>query len=71
MLDNNYKMLENDCTDEELMRSIHDEDYISYNKLFERYFKRLCQYVYSILLNEDDAEDVVQDFSSILALSQK
>jgi len=61
LLDNNYKMLENDCTDEELMRSIHDEDYISYNKLFERYFKRLCQYVYSILLNEDDAEDVVQD----------
>ena len=39
----------------------HDDDYISYNKLFERYFKRLCQYVYSILLNKDDAEDVVQD----------
>ena len=54
-------MLETYSTDEELIKLIHDDDYISYNKLFERYFKRLCQYVYSILLNKDDAEDVVQD----------
>lgn len=48
-------------TDESLIKLIHDDDYVSYNKLFERYFKRLCQYVYSILLNKDDAEDVVQE----------
>jgi len=54
-------MPETYSTDEEIIKLIHDDDYISYNKLFERYFKRLCQYVYSILLNKDDAEDVVQD----------
>ena len=34
-------------TDEKLIEAIRGNDYISYNKLFERYYGRLCQYVYS------------------------
>ncbi len=37
-----------------------NNDYISYNKLFDRYYGRLCQYVYSLLMDRNDAEDVVQ-----------
>lgn len=48
-------------TDEELIRAIGRDDYISYNKLFGRYYGRLCQYVYGLLMNKDDAEDIVQD----------
>lgn len=49
------------ATDEKLMESIGGGDYISYNKLFERYYVRLCQYVYGFLLDKNDAEDVVQE----------
>lgn len=48
-------------TDEQLIRAIGRDDYISYNKLFERYYGRLCQYVYGFLMNKDDTEDIVQD----------
>lgn len=54
-------MFETNSTDEYLIEKIADNDYGSYNKLFERYYVRLCQYVYSLLLNKDDAEDVVQE----------
>ena len=37
-------------TDEKLIEAIRGNDYISYNKLFERYYGRLCQYVYSLLM---------------------
>ena len=33
-------------TDEKLIEAIRKDDYVSYNKLFERYYGRLCQYVY-------------------------
>ena len=48
-------------TDEKLIEAIRKDDYISYNKLFERYYGRLCQYVYSLLMNKSDTEDVVQE----------
>lgn len=47
--------------DERLMEAIRKSDYISYNKLFERYYGCLCQYVYSLLMDKSDAEDVVQE----------
>ena len=43
------------------MIAIGNNDYISYNKLFDRYCRRLCQYVYSLLMDRNDAEDVVQE----------
>lgn len=54
-------MLEAHITDEYLIAAIGESDYRSYNRLFERYYVRLCQYVYSLLTNKDDAEDVVQE----------
>lgn len=47
--------------DKVLMIAIGDNDYISYNKLFNRYYGRLCQYVYGLLMDRNDAEDVVQE----------
>ena len=47
--------------DKVLMLAIGNNDYISYNKLFDRYYGRLCQYVYSLLMDRNDAEDVVQE----------
>ena len=37
--------------DKVLMLAIGNNDYISYNKLFDRYYGRLCQYVYSLLMD--------------------
>ncbi|MDR1402140.1 MAG: RNA polymerase sigma-70 factor, partial [Tannerellaceae bacterium] len=47
--------------DAQLIAAIKRNDPISYNKLFIRYYVRLCKYVYSILLNKDDAEDIIQE----------
>ena len=51
--------------DKVLMLAIGNNDYISYNKLFDRYYGRLCQYVYSLLMDRNDAEDVVQELYPI------
>ena len=48
-------------TDERLIEAIRKNDYVSYNKLFERYYGRLCQYVYSLLMDKSDTEDIVQE----------
>ena len=48
-------------TDEKLIAAIGNDDYTSYNKLFVRYYSRLCCYVYCLLGEKEDAEDVVQD----------
>ena len=42
--------------DKVLMIAIGNNDYISYNKLFDRYYGCLCQYVYSLF--DDSAESV-------------
>lgn len=54
-------MFETYVADEELIEGIGKSDYVSYNKLFGRYYGRLCQFVYSLLLDKNDAEDVVQE----------
>lgn len=48
-------------TDEILIAGIGKDDYTSYNKLFVRYYSRLCYYVYRMLMDKEDAEDVVQE----------
>jgi len=55
------EMSDTTTTDEKLIEAIGRGDYVSYNKLFERYYARLCQYVYSLLMDKSDAEDVVQE----------
>lgn len=47
--------------DKVLMIAIGNSDYVSYSKLFDRYYGRLCQYVYGLLMDRNDAEDVVQE----------
>lgn len=48
-------------TDEMLFAAIKANDYVSYNHLFTRYYTRLCKYVYSLLMNKNDTEDVIQE----------
>ena len=48
-------------TDEKLIAAIKENDYVGYNKLFMRYYGRLCQYVYPLLKDKADTEDVVQE----------
>ena len=54
-------MSDTTTTDEKLIEAIGRGDYVSYNKLFERYYTHLCQYVYGLLMDKSDAEDVVQE----------
>ncbi|MDR0574150.1 MAG: RNA polymerase sigma-70 factor [Tannerella sp.] len=58
-------------TDETLMAAIKKDDYASYNRLFERYYGRLCQYVYGWLENREDSEDIIQDLFLILWSGRK
>ncbi|HCC51646.1 MAG TPA: RNA polymerase sigma-70 factor [Porphyromonadaceae bacterium] len=48
-------------TDETLIAAIKEDDYVSYNRLFVRYYNRLCQYVYGWLENREDSEDIIQE----------
>lgn len=50
-----------DTTDEKLIVAIRQNDYGSYNTLFVRYYSSLCRYVYSILHDREDTEDIVQE----------
>lgn len=54
-------MRELSVTDEKLAASIREGDYACYNMLFMRYYSRLCRYVYGVLHDREDAEDVVQE----------
>ena len=54
-------MKESDESDEKLMDAIKMGDYVSYNKLFIRYYSRLCGFVYRMIANQQDTEDVVQE----------
>ncbi len=58
-------------TDEKLIAAIGNDDYTSYNKLFVRYYSRLCCYVYRLLGEKEDAEDVVQDLFFTLWKNRK
>lgn len=45
----------------EQTQAIARGDYMSYNQLFRCYYQPLCQYVYTLLADKEDAEDVVQE----------
>lgn len=64
-------MLKISITDEKLIAAIGKDDYISYNKLFVRYYNRLCCYVYRLLTDKEDAEDVVQELFLTLSSNRK
>ncbi|MDR2919244.1 MAG: RNA polymerase sigma-70 factor [Tannerella sp.] len=48
-------------TDEKLIIAIKHNDYVSYNNLFVRYYTRLCRYVYRLLPDKEETEDIVQE----------
>lgn len=48
-------------TDEKLITAIRQNDYVSYNNLFVRYYTGLCRYVYGLLSDKEDTEDIVQE----------
>ncbi|MDR0756421.1 MAG: RNA polymerase sigma-70 factor [Tannerella sp.] len=50
-----------DEIDTSLVNGIRNDDYMCYNQLFVRYYKSLCQFVYGLVTNRDDAEDIVQE----------
>lgn len=54
-------MWNDSVTDKTLLAAIGNDDYAAYNKLFVRYYNRLCCYVYRVLENKEDTEDVVQE----------
>lgn len=54
-------MYDQSVTDQILIAAIRENDYVSYNTLFVRYYNRLCQYVYSMLQDKNDSEDIVQE----------
>ncbi|MCC8142713.1 MAG: RNA polymerase sigma-70 factor [Tannerellaceae bacterium] len=47
--------------DLKLINEIKKDDYVSYNKLFTRYYNPLCYYVYQMIKEKSDAEDIVQE----------
>jgi RNA polymerase sigma-70 factor (ECF subfamily) len=50
-----------DENDSALIYGIGNDDYTCYNQLFVRYYQPLCQFVYGLAANRDDAEDIVQE----------
>ncbi|MDP4185130.1 MAG: RNA polymerase sigma-70 factor [Bacteroidota bacterium] len=47
--------------DDELFLRIKESDYKSYNHFFERYYCRLCAFVFKITGDSSGSEDIVQD----------
>lgn len=48
-------------SDAKLATAIRQGDYISYNTLFIRYYNKLCQFVYRMISDRQDSEDIVQE----------
>jgi RNA polymerase sigma-70 factor (ECF subfamily) len=48
-------------SDTQLMADIKKGGYVSYNKLFVRYYHPLCQFVYGFIANRSDTEDIIQE----------
>jgi RNA polymerase sigma-70 factor (ECF subfamily) len=52
---------ESNETDEQLIDGIKRDDYVSYSRLFVRYYQSLCRFVYGMTASRHDTEDIVQD----------
>lgn len=48
-------------TDLQLIAGVRNGDYMSYKTLFMQYYNPLCYYVYGIVENRDDSEDIIQN----------
>jgi RNA polymerase sigma-70 factor (ECF subfamily) len=59
----------NSLTDEQLFAFIQDGDRRSLEKLFERYYQRLCRFAFQLLGDRETCEEVVSD--SFVELWQK
>ncbi len=51
----------NNNHDLQLINEIADNNCVSYNKLFSSYYNSLCHYVYNIIRDKNDTEDIVQE----------
>lgn len=49
-----------ELSEHELAFAIRDGDELAFEKIFRRYYNRLCNYANTILLNADEAEEMVQ-----------
>lgn len=58
-------------TDEHLFLAVKNDDYLSFNQLFTRFYKRLCLFVVEYTHDEDAAEDIVQEFFVKLWINRK
>ena len=47
--------------DIKLINEIAANNYISYHKLFTCYYNPLCNYIYSLIKDKDDSEDIAQE----------
>ncbi|WP_163321784.1 MULTISPECIES: RNA polymerase sigma factor [Draconibacterium] len=47
--------------DEELIRKIRRNDYLSFNHLFEKYYSCLCKFVFDMIKDKLASEDLVQE----------
>lgn len=57
--------------DFEILSGIKVSDKESFNLLFEVYYEKLCNYAASIMLNHDNAEDIVQDLFATIWIERK
>lgn len=53
--------MKSDNDDIRLINEIANNNYLSYNKLFNRYYSPLCSYVYNMVDDKNDAEDIIQE----------
>jgi RNA polymerase sigma-70 factor (ECF subfamily) len=58
-------------TDEELFLAVKDDDYLSYNQLFTRFYRRLCLFVFDYTRDESASEDIVQELFLKLWIDRK
>jgi len=54
-------MIKKPKTDKELAIQIRDGDISAFDKIYEKYSKRLYLFVYGIIKSKNDAEDIVQE----------
>jgi RNA polymerase sigma-70 factor (ECF subfamily) len=47
--------------DSDLFFAVKNDSYLAFNQLFERFYKRLCLFVFKFTEDEDTSQDVVQE----------
>lgn len=60
-----------DKTDAKILSGIRRGDSKSFDLLFDNYYDRLCNYVTSIIQNNEAAEDIIQDLFASMWVNRK